>query len=119
MSCHGKTKTSLDQWEKMHDRGGWPFPFQKRDQHWLDNRKQVQAKMRLEGLRKMFMKNENFFKDYSNFMEDLFQKGYAERSPNILDGNKWYIPHHWIHHPAKLGKIRVMFDCSVEYLGYD
>ena len=64
------------------------------------------------------MKDGNFFKDYSNFMEDLLQKGYAERSTNALDGNKWYIPHHDIYHPAKPAKIRVVFDCSAEYSGY-
>ena len=91
------------------------FHFEK-DQHWLNNR--IQAKMRLQRLKKRFMKDENFFKDYSNFMEDLFQKGYAEKSPNVSDGNKWCIPHHGVYHPAKPGKIRVVFDCSAEYLGY-
>ena len=75
-----------------------PLPFRKRDQHWPKNR--VQAKMRLQDLKKRFMKDENFFKDCSNFMEDLFQKGYVERSPNASDGNKCYIPHHGIYHPA-------------------
>ena len=28
------------------------------------------------------------------------------------------MPHHDIYHPAKPGKVRVVFDCSVEYLGY-
>ena len=93
-----------------------PLPFRKRDQHWPNNR--VQAKTRLQGLKKRFMKDENFFKDDSNFMEDLFQKWYAERSPNASDGNKWYIPHYGVYHPAKPGKIRVVFDCSAEYLGY-
>ena len=64
------------------------------------------------------MKDGNFFKDCSNFMEDLFQKEYAERSPNTSDGSKWYIPRHGAYHPVKLGKIRVVFDCSMEYLGY-
>ena len=74
--------------EVTHEDGHYqlPFPFRKKDQHWPNNR--IQAKMRLQGLKKKFTKDGNFFKDYSNFMEDLFQKGYAERSPNALDGNK-------------------------------
>ena len=72
----------------------------------------------LQGFKKRFMKDENFFKNYSNFMEDLFWKGYAEKSPNVSDGNKWYIPHHGLYHPARPKKIRVVFDCSAEYLGY-
>ena len=92
-----------------------PLPFRKRDQHWLNN--WIQAKMRLQGLKRRFMKDGNFFKDCSNSMEDLFQKRYAEKSPNASDGNKWYISHHGVYHPAKPGKIRVVFDCSAEYLG--
>ena len=46
------------------------------------------------------------------------KKGYADRSPNASDGNKWYIPNHGVYHPAKPGKISVTFDCSEEYLGY-
>ena len=30
----------------------------------------------------------------------------------------WYIPHHGVYHPAKPGKISVVFYCSAEYLGY-
>ena len=37
------------------------------------------------------MKNENFFKNYIIFVEDLLQSGYAERSPNALEVHKWYI----------------------------
>ena len=92
------------------------LPFPKRDQHWPNNR--IKAKMRLQGLKKRLMKGEKFFKDYSNFMEDLFQKGHAEKSPNASDDNKWYIPHHDVRNPVKPGKIWVVFDCSVEYLGY-
>ena len=68
--------------------------------------------MRLQGLKKWFLKDGSFFKDYRNFMEDLFQKKYVERSSNVSDGNKWYIPYHGVYHPAKPGKIRVVFDCS-------
>ena len=50
--------------------------------------------MWLQGLKKRFMKDENLFKDYTNFMENLLQKGYPEKLPNASDGNKWYISHH-------------------------
>ena len=45
--------------------------------------------MRLQGLKKKFVKYGNFFKDYINFMKDLFQKRYDEKSPSASDGNKW------------------------------
>ena len=50
----------------------------------------------LHGLKKKFMKYENFFKDYINFMKDLFQKRYAEKPASASDGNKWYISHHGV-----------------------
>ena len=69
-----------------------PLPFRKTDQQWPNNR--IQAKMWLQGWKKRFMKDENLFKDYTNFMENLLQKGYPEKLPNASDGNKWYISHH-------------------------
>ena len=63
----------------------------------------MQAIMRLQGLKKRF---------------SISQKGYTERSPNASGGNKWYISHHGVYHPAKPGKIKVIFECSAEYLGY-
>ena len=59
--------------------------------------------MKLQGLKKRF---------------SISQKGYTERSQNALGGNKWYIPHHGVYHPAKSGKIKVIFECNAEYLGY-
>ena len=29
----------------------------------------------------------------------------------------WYIPHRGVFHPAKLDKIKVVFDCSAEHPG--
>ena len=57
--------------------------------------------MGLQGLKTRFMEDENFFKYYSNFMEDLLQKGDAEKSPNASGGNKWFISHHGVYHPAE------------------
>lgn len=64
------------------------------------------------------LEGSNFFIDYSYFMEDLFQKGYTERLSNEEEDNCWYIPHHDVCHPTKPGKIRVIFNYSVEYFAY-
>ncbi|MCP6122469.1 hypothetical protein NL373_28215, partial [Klebsiella pneumoniae] len=59
--------------------------------------------------------------DYTTFMEEIIQNGYAERIPadelTRADGQVWYIPHHGIYHPKKPGKLRVVFDCSGKYQG--
>ncbi len=57
--------------------------------------------------------------DYVTFMNEI-QNGYAERVDEKEDepkGKTWYLPHHGIYHPKKPGKIRVVFDCSIEYKG--
>ena len=65
--------------------------------------------MRLQGLKKMFMKDEKFFKEIS---------WKTEKSPNASHVNNWYILHHEVYHAAKPGKLMVVFDCSANYLGY-
>ena len=30
-------------------------------------------------------------------------------------GNTWFISHHWVYHPSKPGKIRAVFDSSVDF----
>ena len=72
LSNKGQKFLRLIEKEVTKDDGHYqlPLPFRKRDLHWPNKR--IQAKMRLKGLKKRFMKDENLFKDYSNFMEDLF-----------------------------------------------
>ena len=31
------------------------------------------------------------------------------------DGREWYLPHHRVYHLSKPDKVRVVFDCSVEF----
>ena len=62
-----------------------------------------------------------FKRDYLTFMNDVISQGYAERVPmedvQFNDGKVLYIPHHRVYHPKKPDKIRVVFDCSVEFAG--
>lgn len=54
-------------------------------------------------------------------MSNLIECGHAERFPTeeveMKNGQVWYIPHHGVYHPKKPDKIRVVFDCSVEFSG--
>ena len=55
--------------------------------------------------------------DYKGFMDDLIKKGDAEKSTKEApEGRTWYIPHHGMYHPNKPTKIRVVFDCSAEFM---
>ena len=45
-------------------------------------------------------------------------KGYAKKSTEKPpDRWTWYVPHHGVYHPNKLGEIRVVFDCSADFKG--
>ncbi|XP_041365661.1 uncharacterized protein LOC121380763 [Gigantopelta aegis] len=79
------------------------------------------AKERMMGLKTKMERNSKFHADYKVFMDNILDKGYAERVPDDElfkdDGRVWYIPHHGIYHPRKPEKIRVVFDCSANYKG--
>ena len=54
-------------------------------------------------------------------MQEIVDGGYAERVPpeevSLNNSQVWYIPHLGVYHPKKSEKIRVVFDCSVEFAG--
>ena len=65
---------------------------------------------------KRLQRNPKYHSGYTDFMENMIQRGYAERVPdsnlNKDDDDIWYIPHHGLYHNKKPDKIRVVFDCS-------
>ena len=68
------------------------------------------ALKRLECLKRKFMKNERFYRDYVTFMNDIIDKGQAEvlsYSAQLTDKGVWYIPHYGVYHLQKPDKIRV------------
>ena len=50
-------------------------------------------------------------------IDDMLQKGYARKAENEQVGKVWYISHHGVTHPAKPGKVRVVFNCREEFGG--
>ena len=83
----------------------------------------LQALRRAEGLRKRFLGDQKFRNDYTSFMNGIISKGYARKIPDehlvsqYVENRSWYIPHHGVYRPQKPEKIRVVFDCSCQYLG--
>ena len=93
-----------------------PLPLRAHDEMFSDNRSMAEA--RLKNFKKRFSRDKQYHGDYKRFMEDMVQKGYAEKSSQQVQQDKtWFIPHHGVYHPSKLGKIWVVFDCSAEYNG--
>ena len=67
------------------------------------------------------MQNDQYRNDYVAFINEILDKGYAEKVPEESveadPGKVWYNPHHGVYHPKKPGKIRVVFDCSAKFAG--
>ena len=73
---------------------------------------------RLMYLKRKFAKNPSFYNDYVQFVDKMLSSGYAEKAGKPQhDDQTWYLPHHGVYHPAKPGKIRVVFDCSARFQG--
>ena len=93
-----------------------PLPLKTETEKLPNNR--TLAERRLQWLKKKLIKNETLCRDYKAFMQELLEKGYAERVPkeeiSTENGHINYVPHHGVYHPKK-GKLRVVFDCSATF----
>ena len=76
------------------------------------------ALSRLNSLKRKLMRDSKFREHYCEFMEQMFEKGYAEpaKSPSPEQVVN-YIPHQGVYHPHKPGKIRIVFDGSAKCQG--
>lgn len=85
----------------------------------MPNNRQI-ALQRLQSLQRKFKRSESFYKEYTDFVNNVIEEGYAEVVPQEeKEGTKvrtWYIPHHGVFHPRKKN-LRVVFDCGAEYQG--
>ena len=97
----------------------YKLPLPLKNPHAVFPNNKRMAELRLKNLKKRFIKDKQYHKDLISFMEDKIKKGYAEKSDPKANqqGKTWFIPHHGVYHPSKPGKIRIAFDCSVEYDG--
>lgn len=75
------------------------------------------AEQRLKSLQKRLKRSPEFHEDYTRFMNNIIEKGYAENL-HRGDGKVWYIPHHGVYHQKKKKKICVVFDCNASYQGF-
>ena len=95
-----------------------PLPFRNEDLNLPSNR--AVAEKRAQYQKAKMMKDERYKADYTEFVEEIIDKGYASKvSPIDLytePGKRWYLPHHEVYNVNK-GKIRVVFDCSASFQG--
>ena len=82
---------------------------------------QVMAEQRLESLRRRLIRDTNLHMSYTGFMEELIDKGYAEKvvedEIDKAGAAVWYLPHHSVVQPKKPDKVRIVFDCKAKYHG--
>lgn len=92
------------------------LPFRDEEVYFPCNYKQAYA--RLEGLKKQFIKQPQFWEEYKIFMNTMLESGYAEKVPeNEIEtsyGKLWYLIHFGVYHRQK-GKLRIVFDCSLKF----
>ncbi|KAK0135648.1 hypothetical protein N1851_028511 [Merluccius polli] len=92
------------------------LPLKDRNFSMPNNR--IIAEQRVLNLKRRFVKEPSFHKDYVESMNNLIESGFAERVPDTdlerNDGKVWYIPHHGVYHPQKR-KMRVVFDCGASF----
>ncbi|KAK3735936.1 hypothetical protein QZH41_003721 [Actinostola sp. cb2023] len=96
-----------------------PLPF--RDPNVVMPNNRVQAEKRAGWQRKKMLRNDEYHRDYTNFINTTIAKGYTRKVPkestDAKPGKVWYLPHHGVYHPQKPNKIRVVFDCSAKHNG--
>ncbi|KAL7831201.1 hypothetical protein SRHO_G00307040 [Serrasalmus rhombeus] len=94
------------------------LPMKKATLHMPNNRSV--AVQRAINLKRKLQKNPVLHGEYSHFISDMVDKGYAVKVPEPQlkrqDGRVWYIPHHGVYHPQK-EKLRVVFDCAASFQG--
>nr|XP_006811381.1 PREDICTED: uncharacterized protein LOC102802724 [Saccoglossus kowalevskii] len=95
-----------------------PLPFRDRNHVVPNNRPAIEQ--RLKHLKRRFVKDPEYQEEYTQFMDGILDKGYAELVPaeqlSSRKGKIWYLPHHGVRHPQKK-RLRVVFDCAAEFRG--
>ena len=106
----------LEQGIEKTENGHYEMPLPFKERPLLPDNRTV-ALIRLEHLKRRFLKDSKYKEDYVKFMNEVLNREDAEEAPALAqEGVKWYIPHHGVYHPKK-NKIRVVFDCSARFKG--
>ena len=94
-----------------------PIPFKESPLKFPDNLGMAKKRLLLQNKR---LEKANLTEKYSDGIQNLLDKRYAERVPEdeieLNDGSVWYLPHFHVIHEAK-GKIRIVMDCAATHLG--
>ena len=121
LSIQDQSVVQLWEREMVYKDGHYEIPIP-----WSDGRpafpnNRYMALKRLESLEKRLCAT-GIRERYSQVVEDLLLKGYAETVPqselSLTDGSVWYLPHHPVISPTKPDKVRMVFDCAAKFRSY-
>ena len=95
------------------------IPFKSEPPGLANNRSMAEYRLNLLG--KRLKKNKNLQQKYTEGIQDLLKRGYAEP---VLDANiegprgkTWYLPHHPVINLKKPEKVRIVYDCAAKFRG--
>ena len=116
-------KRVIDIWDKtltvVDGHYQMDIPFKLYPPQLPDNRSL--ADKRLQSLGRRLTKDPELHSRYKAGINDLLERGYAERVPctdkDVSARCTWYLPHHNVTNPNKPDKLRIVFDCAAEYAG--
>src|SRR5678815_3631176 len=85
------------------------LPFKKENQHFPNNKNQALA--RLFSLKSKFLKDQEYFVQYSDSINEMLKLNFAEKveQHELLNNDRFYLTHHSVIHQQKK-KMRVVFN---------
>jgi hypothetical protein len=92
-----------------------PIPFRKDPPCFPNNKIMVESRLKL--LQRRLNKDSKLHQQYTESMNDMFEKGYAEKveDPQKESKHTWYIPHQAVTNQRKPNKVRIVFDCAASF----
>ena len=116
-------KKAVDIWERslevVDGHYQMDIPVKSKLPNLPDNR--VVAEKRLKSLTSRFLRDPELHTKYKGGIQELLDKGYAEKVPKqeigAAPGQTWYLPHHNVVNESKPEKLRIVFDCAVTFGG--
>jgi len=90
------------------------LPFKDDEQSFPDNKSQAFKSLYI--LQKKFLKDNEYFKEYKTYMDEMIDLKYAIIVPSndLFKEEKWYLLHHSVRHKQK-NKLRIVFNASMQY----
>ena len=116
-------KKAVDRWEQsielVNGHYQMDIPFKSKNSNLPDNR--VIAETLLRSLTRRFLRDPELHVKYKGGIQELPDKGYAQRVPEqglaATPGQTWYLPHHNVVNENKPEKLRIVFDCAATFDG--